>query len=92
MSKAKKKKYDDDLTLDQKIRRDKANFAIEFTSVDGVKLGKGKLGGRILQVRFKNLKGTPKKIDITVNEEQFDKLGRLLPTLPAVGSKFELKA
>ncbi|MDA4121866.1 MAG: zinc ribbon domain-containing protein [Thaumarchaeota archaeon] len=92
VSKAKKKKYDDDLTLDQKIRRDKANFAIEFTSVEAVKLGKGKLGGRILQVSFKNLKGSSKKIDITVNEEQFDKLVTLLPSLPGIGSKFQLKA
>jgi hypothetical protein len=89
---AKRKKYDDDLTLDQKLRRDKGSFAMDYVIVDSVKLGKGKLGGRIMQVRYADEKGAFKKIDITLNNAQFEKLEQLLPSLPALGPKFQLKA
>jgi len=92
MSKARRKKIDDDLTLDQKLRRDKNSFAMDYIVIDSVKLGKGKLGGRVMQVRYADENGAFKKIDITVNGEQYERLAKLLPSVPAIASKFELKA
>jgi len=92
VSKAMRKKHDDDLTLDQRLRRDKKGFAMDYIVIDSVRLGKGKLGGRIMQVRYANEKGAFKKIDITVSGEQYDRLGKLLPSVPAIASKFALKA
>jgi hypothetical protein len=92
VSKAMRKKHDDDLTLHQRLRRDKKSFAIDYIVIDSVKLGKGKLGGRVLQVRYANEKGAFKKLDITVSGEQYDKLGKLLPRVPGLAPNFELKA
>jgi hypothetical protein len=92
VSKALKKKNEDDLTLDQKLKKDKNSFAMDYAVIDAVKLGKGKLGGRIFQVRYANEEGEFKKIDITVSDAQFDKLEVLLPTVPSLGTKFQRKA
>lgn len=92
VNRARKKKYEDDLTLDQKLRRDKASFQMEYNVVDHVKLGKGKLGGRILQVRYADEKGSFRKLDITVNADQYDKLAKLLPAVPGIAAKFQLKS
>jgi len=92
VSRAMRKKHDDDLTLDQRLRRDKKSMAMDYEIVDSVKLGKGKLGGRVMQVRYAGEKGDFKKIDITVNDSQYEKLAELLPTIPGLGPKFQLKA
>jgi len=92
VSKAMRKKNEDALTLDQKLRRDKNSYSIDYEVIDSVKLGKGKLGGRIMQVRYANEKGAFKKVDVTVNKKQFERLGVLLPSVPALGSKFEPRA
>ena len=67
-------------------------MAIDYIVIDSVRLGKGKLGGRIMQVRYTNEKGAFRGLDITVSGEQYDRLGKLLPSVPAIASKLELKA
>jgi hypothetical protein len=91
VSRAKGKKYDDDLTLDQKIRRDKSNFSIDYSSIASVRLGKGKLGGMIFQVRYRDQMGSERKLDISVKGEQFDKLAVTIPSIPLLAAKFQQK-
>jgi hypothetical protein len=91
VSRARKKKHDDGLTLDQKLRRDKGSFAVDYVVVDTIKLGKGRLGGNIMQVRYADEKGSFRKVDITVSGDQFERLGVLIPSIPALAPKFALK-
>lgn len=93
VSKARRKKVaDGDLTLDQRLRRDKNSFAIDYSQIISVKLGKGKLGGRIMQVRYAKPQKGDEKIDISMTSEQFDKIGKLLRSITALDSKLQLAA
>jgi hypothetical protein len=45
-----------------------------------------------MQVRYADEKGAFKKIDITLTDVQFERMEKLLPSVPALGEKFQPRA
>lgn len=85
------RRKEDGVSLDQKVRRYADNFIILYADVKTVRLGRGKLGGRIFQVRYADSGDAEKKLDIAVSSEQFEKLSGMLPAIPLLASKFQVK-
>jgi hypothetical protein len=85
------KKKDENVqgVLDEMLKEDKKSFALDYKTIDTVKLSKNVFGKFGMEVRFTD--SMERIVDVTLTEEQCRQTNTVLPTIEGVKEKFKSK-
>jgi hypothetical protein len=83
-----RKKYGDDMTLQQKLAVAKGSFEVEADSLISLRMGKV-LGQHVMEVEYTGPSGKVVPMRFTMKTDSYDAVSKLLPTLPAFSAKIK---
>jgi hypothetical protein len=83
-----RKKYGDDMTLEQKLAAAKGSFVVTGEALIALRMAKV-LGQHVVELEFNGSREKATSMRLTVKGEDFDSLSKLLPTLSAFSSKMK---